>query len=151
MDSQPTPPVDPVRQQLAAEAARGPIRVIIQQPPASWLGRIFRWGFTLLVALFVLGSLVNFYHEDDKLAEHWHSLSTTATDRIAIISIEGAIIGEQEFFKQQIDYVRGLGDELILAQPPRVQQVLGWYTRVVTSLDDYYRPAEERLYRAGQG
>jgi protease-4 len=106
MDSQPTPPVDPVRQQLAAEAARGPIRVIIQQPPASWLGRIFRWGFTLLVALFVLGSLVNFYHEDDKLAEHWHSLSTTATDRIAIISIEGAIIGEQEFFKQQIDHIR---------------------------------------------
>jgi ectoine hydroxylase-related dioxygenase (phytanoyl-CoA dioxygenase family) len=31
------------------------------------------------------------------------------------------------------------------------QQMLGWYTRVVTSLDEYYRPAEERLYRSGQG
>jgi ectoine hydroxylase-related dioxygenase (phytanoyl-CoA dioxygenase family) len=57
----------------------------------------------------------------------------------------------RSFFKQQIDYVRALGDGLILTQPPRVQQLLGWYTRVVTSLDDYYRPAEERLYRAGQG
>jgi hypothetical protein len=29
--------------------------------------------------------------------------------------------------------------------------LLGWYTRVVTSLDEFYRPPEERLYRSGQG
>ncbi len=57
----------------------------------------------------------------------------------------------RSFIKQQIDYVRALGDDLVLAQAPRVQQLLGWYTRVVTSLDEYYRPAEERLYRSGQG
>lgn len=57
----------------------------------------------------------------------------------------------RSFFKQQIDYVRALGDEVVLAQKPRTQQLLGWYTRVVTSLDEYYRPPEERLYRAGQG
>jgi ectoine hydroxylase-related dioxygenase (phytanoyl-CoA dioxygenase family) len=57
----------------------------------------------------------------------------------------------RSFFKQQIDYVRTLGAETVLAQTPRTQQLLGWYTRVVTSLDEYYRPAEERLYRAGQG
>jgi ectoine hydroxylase-related dioxygenase (phytanoyl-CoA dioxygenase family) len=55
------------------------------------------------------------------------------------------------FFKQQIDYVRALGDERVLAQPDRTQQLLGWYTRVVTSLDEYYRPSAERLYRSGQG
>jgi ectoine hydroxylase-related dioxygenase (phytanoyl-CoA dioxygenase family) len=55
------------------------------------------------------------------------------------------------FFKQQIDYVRALGDERVLAQPARTQQLLGWYTRVVTSLDEYYRPSAERLYRSGQG
>lgn len=54
----------------------------------------------------------------------------------------------RSFFKQQIDYVRLLGDE---ALPARTQQLLGWYTRVVTSLDEYYRPAHERLYRADQG
>jgi ectoine hydroxylase-related dioxygenase (phytanoyl-CoA dioxygenase family) len=57
----------------------------------------------------------------------------------------------RSFFKQQIDYVRALGEERVLAQPARTQQLLGWYTRVVTNLDEYYRPAEERLYRSGQG
>lgn len=47
--------------------------------------------------------------------------------------------------------MRALGDEKVQAQKPRTQQLLGWYTRVVTSLDEYYRPADERLYRSGQG
>jgi ectoine hydroxylase-related dioxygenase (phytanoyl-CoA dioxygenase family) len=55
------------------------------------------------------------------------------------------------FFKQQIDYVRALGDETVQAQSARTQQLLGWYTRVVTSLDEYYRPQDQRLYRKGQG
>jgi ectoine hydroxylase-related dioxygenase (phytanoyl-CoA dioxygenase family) len=57
----------------------------------------------------------------------------------------------RSYLKQQIDYVRALGDEFVLAQSPRTQQLLGWYTRVVTSLAEYYRPPEERLYRSGQG
>jgi ectoine hydroxylase-related dioxygenase (phytanoyl-CoA dioxygenase family) len=57
----------------------------------------------------------------------------------------------RSFFKQQLDCVRALGADVIQAQSPRTQQLLGWYTRVPTSLDEYYRPAEERLYRAGQG
>ena len=42
---------------------------------------------------------------------------------------------------------RGDGDTPRAAHP----QLLGWYTRVVTSLDEYYRSPEERLYRSGQG
>jgi ectoine hydroxylase-related dioxygenase (phytanoyl-CoA dioxygenase family) len=57
----------------------------------------------------------------------------------------------RSFIKQQIDYVRALGDEVVLCQAPRTQQLLGWYTRVVTSLDEFYRPEAERLYRKGQG
>jgi ectoine hydroxylase-related dioxygenase (phytanoyl-CoA dioxygenase family) len=57
----------------------------------------------------------------------------------------------RSYVKQQVDYVRALGDELVTAQQPRTQQLLGWYTRVVTSLDEFYRPADERLYRSGQG
>jgi ectoine hydroxylase-related dioxygenase (phytanoyl-CoA dioxygenase family) len=34
---------------------------------------------------------------------------------------------------------------------PRTQQLLGFYARVVTSLDEYYRPEADRLYRRGQG
>lgn len=57
----------------------------------------------------------------------------------------------RSFVKQQVDYVRALGDEAIEGLPARTQQLLGWYTRVVTSLDEYYQPAEKRLYRSGQG
>lgn len=54
-------------------------------------------------------------------------------------------------FKQQIDYVRALGDAVVLEQPARTQQLLGWYSRVVTNLDEYYQPPDKRLYRKGQG
>ena len=57
----------------------------------------------------------------------------------------------RSWIKPQIDYVRALGDQIVRMQPPRTQQLLGWYTRVVTSLDDYYQPVDQRLYRAGQG
>jgi ectoine hydroxylase-related dioxygenase (phytanoyl-CoA dioxygenase family) len=78
----------------------------------------------------------------------WHAagVNRSGRDRVGINQQY-----TRSFVKQQIDYVRALGDDVVLAQPDRVQQILGWYTRVVTSLDEYYRPAEERLYRSGQG
>ncbi len=57
----------------------------------------------------------------------------------------------RSWIKQQLDYVRALGEEAVLKQAPRTQQLLGYYTRVVTSLDEYYKPETERLYRKGQG
>lgn len=78
----------------------------------------------------------------------WHSAgaNTSGADRLAINHQF-----TRSYIKQQIDYVRALDHETMLAQKPRTQQLLGWYTRVVTSLDEYYRPADERLYRRGQG
>lgn len=78
----------------------------------------------------------------------WHAAgaNTSGKDRLAI---------NQQFtrswIKQQIDYVRAIGIETVQEQTARTQQLLGFYTRVVTSLDEYYRPEEERLYRRGQG
>lgn len=78
----------------------------------------------------------------------WHAAgrNVSGRDRLAINHQF-----TRSFFKQQIDYVRALGDEAVGALDARTQQLLGWYTRVVTSLDEFYRPAEERLYRSGQG
>lgn len=78
----------------------------------------------------------------------WHAAgsNTSGRDRLAINHQF-----TRSFIKQQIDYVRALGEEVVTRQPPRTQQLLGWYTRVVTSLDEYYQPAERRLYRGGQG
>jgi len=78
----------------------------------------------------------------------WHAagINTTATDRLGINHQF-----TRSYIKQQIDYVRALGSELVERQAPRTQQLLGYYTRVVTSLDEYYQPEEKRLYRKGQG
>jgi ectoine hydroxylase-related dioxygenase (phytanoyl-CoA dioxygenase family) len=88
------------------------------------------------------GSLVVF---DSTL---WHAAgpNRSDSDRLAINHQF-----TRSWIKQQIDYVRALGDEVVLAQEDRVQQLLGWYTRVVTSLDEYYVPSDQRLYRSGQG
>lgn len=78
----------------------------------------------------------------------WHAAgsNTSGRDRLAI---------NQQFtrswIKQQVDYVRAVGEQAVLAQAPRTRQLLGYYTRVVTSLDEYYRPEAERLYRKAQG
>jgi ectoine hydroxylase-related dioxygenase (phytanoyl-CoA dioxygenase family) len=78
----------------------------------------------------------------------WHAAgaNTSGRDRLAVNHQF-----TRSYIKPQIDYVRALGDAAIQQQPERSQQLLGWYTRVVTSLDEYYQPRESRLYRSGQG
>jgi ectoine hydroxylase-related dioxygenase (phytanoyl-CoA dioxygenase family) len=78
----------------------------------------------------------------------WHAAGANVSghDRLAINHQF-----TRSWIKQQIDYVRALGDAAVLALPSRSQQLLGWYTRVPTRLDEYYRPPAERLYRGGQG
>lgn len=78
----------------------------------------------------------------------WHAAgeNVSGKDRLAINHQF-----TRSYIKQQIDYVRALGEQLVLSQKPRTQQLLGWYTRTPTSLGEYYRPEHERLYRRGQG
>lgn len=78
----------------------------------------------------------------------WHAagVNRSQADRLAINHQF-----TRSYVKQQIDYVRALGDAVISSLADRTQQLLGWYTRVVTSLDEYYRPEHERLYRKNQG
>ncbi len=57
----------------------------------------------------------------------------------------------RSYVKQQIDYPRALGERGLAHPVARTQRLLGYWTRVPTSLDEYYRPPETRLYRSGQG
>ncbi len=136
------PPNQPQRAELVAEAERQPLRVVIEPPRPSWLGRIVRWGLFLLVALWILGALGNYGGDDDGVSEHWHSLSRTASDKVAIITIEGTILGDETFIKRQIDRVRD--DEHVKAVVVRVDSPGG----TVTGSDYIYhhlkRLAEER-------
>jgi protease-4 len=104
MASSAPPPNDPIRQAVLAEAVRGPIHVVIEQPRTSWLARGLKWAFFLVIALFVIGSY--FYEGESEIQERYHSLSHFALDKVAIISVEGAIMGEEGFAKKQIDQVR---------------------------------------------
>jgi ectoine hydroxylase-related dioxygenase (phytanoyl-CoA dioxygenase family) len=78
----------------------------------------------------------------------WHAagVNASASDRLAINHQF-----TRSWIKQQLDYTRALGPDVVTAQRPRTQQLLGYYTRVASNLDEYYRPEEERVYRAGQG
>jgi ectoine hydroxylase-related dioxygenase (phytanoyl-CoA dioxygenase family) len=97
---------------------------------------------TALPATCPAGSMLVF----DSTLYHAAGPNTSGADRLAINNQF-----TRSYVKQQIDYVRALGEERVLAQPPRTQQLLGWYTRIVSSLDEYYQPPEKRLYRSGQG
>jgi ectoine hydroxylase-related dioxygenase (phytanoyl-CoA dioxygenase family) len=90
----------------------------------------------------VAGSMIVF---DSTL---WHAAgqNVSGQDRLAINHQF-----TRSFIKQQIDYVRAMDEAQLRALPARSQQLLGYYTRVVTSLDEYYRPESQRLYRKGQG
>jgi ectoine hydroxylase-related dioxygenase (phytanoyl-CoA dioxygenase family) len=76
----------------------------------------------------------------------WHAAGENATPHAR------RAVNQQftrSYFKQQLDYVRCIGEEAVTRQQPRVRQLLGWDTRVPASLQDYYRP--ERMYLPGQG
>jgi ectoine hydroxylase-related dioxygenase (phytanoyl-CoA dioxygenase family) len=77
----------------------------------------------------------------------WHAagINRSGKDRLAVNHQF-----TRSFFKQQLDYVRSIKEEVILAQKPRTQQILGYYTRLPSTLEEYYVPEENRLYRKGQ-
>ena len=57
----------------------------------------------------------------------------------------------RSWIKQQMDYCRALDAQQLAQLPERTRQLLGYYTRVVTSLDEYYQAEDRRFYRRGQG
>jgi ectoine hydroxylase-related dioxygenase (phytanoyl-CoA dioxygenase family) len=55
------------------------------------------------------------------------------------------------FVKPHMDYARMLGEEYGRRLSPLTRQVLGYNSMVPVSLDEWYKPVSERLYRADQG
>jgi ectoine hydroxylase-related dioxygenase (phytanoyl-CoA dioxygenase family) len=54
------------------------------------------------------------------------------------------------FMKQRLDWVRLVPSEIADSLNEMARRVLGFYTRVPTSMDEYNVPPEKRLYRGGQ-
>jgi protease IV len=104
--SPPTPPPnEPIPATVIAEATRGPIRVVVEQRRSSWIVSAMKWA-ALALLLILLASPYFFCAQDAEITERYHSLSRIAMDKVAIISVEGMIVGDENFVKKQIDSVR---------------------------------------------
>ena len=130
MSSAPTNP-SPIPAQLVPPTHAGPIHVVIDQPKSrlGWLGRRFLWvvlGLSILMNFSLFGAYRSYYYDENNILEKYHSLSKTAEDKVAIISVEGAILGGEGYVKHQIDRVRD--DEHVKAIVLRVDSPGGTVT-----------------------
>jgi ectoine hydroxylase-related dioxygenase (phytanoyl-CoA dioxygenase family) len=81
-------------------------------------------------------------------ARTWHrgGLNTTDQPRHAL-----TINVCRSYMKQRFDYPRLVPSQLVEKLGPVGRRFLGFDSRVPASLDEYYVPAERRLYKANQG
>ena len=54
------------------------------------------------------------------------------------------------FMRQQFDYPRMLGESIVSRLTPDLQQFLGHYVRMPTSMGEFLQPPDQRPYRSGQ-
>ncbi len=104
MDPQPAPVVTPAAAPPTTVVLQGPVRILVDQTSSRWsrYGRRILWA---LLAIFIISRLFTMGGEK-QANEQYHSLTKGADDKIAIISVEGLIVGGEGFVKKQIDQVR---------------------------------------------
>lgn len=140
----PTPAANPPHRQTV-QLPEGPLRVVVEHPRGFWgrMGTRFMW-VALVVMLVVIFNQQAMYREyfkqpEDEISEKYHSLSKTASNKIAIIEVDGAIMSGEGFAKQQIDRVRE--DKDVVAVVLRVNSPGG----TVTGSDYIYHHLKELL------
>jgi protease IV len=110
----------------------GPIRISLEQPRSFWgrMSRRFMWvvlGILLLVVISQRAEYDSYFQPTgEELQEKYHSLSKTATDKIAVIEVDGTIMSGDGYVKKQIDRVRE--DEHVKAVVLRVNSPGGTVT-----------------------
>jgi ectoine hydroxylase-related dioxygenase (phytanoyl-CoA dioxygenase family) len=77
----------------------------------------------------------------------WHAAGDNKTnqERTSV-----APMFSKPFMKQQFDYINAVGINNILQLDENLQQVLGYFSRVPSTLDEWYQPKEKRCYRSNQ-
>ena len=94
---------------MTIESQQPPTRVILEQasPWSRWFARA-GWivaGIALLSAVGSAGAFSRYFQRDSRVVEKWHSLSKTAADKVAVVSVTGAILGGDGFVRAQLDQV----------------------------------------------
>jgi protease-4 len=125
------------------DAYRQPTTQIVMQQPTAF-GRYGKVLLVLLVlaVLTIVGqsaSYRSYFSPADAPQEKYYSLSEEATDKIAIIKVEGAILDAEGFIKKQIDRVRE--DDTIKAVVLRIDSPGG----TVTASDFLYHQLRDML------
>ncbi|MEX0666229.1 MAG: phytanoyl-CoA dioxygenase family protein [Acidimicrobiia bacterium] len=78
----------------------------------------------------------------------WHAGGVNSTDR----DRSGlTVYGCRSFMKPRYDFPRLIDPALLDGASDRLRRVLGFDVRVPSAMDEFYRPPEQRLYKAGQG
>jgi protease-4 len=90
---------------LRPRGEEAPTRVILEPPRRGWGGRL-AWIITaiaVMVAVASAGANATYFQTDSKVVETFHSRSSSATPKVAIVTISGAILGGDGFASRQID------------------------------------------------
>jgi hypothetical protein len=77
----------------------------------------------------------------------WHAagLNTTPNKRRAF-----TLTFTKPFMKQQLDYSRTLGYDKVAQMNDDVKQIVGYFSRTPTNLQEWYQKPDHRFYRPGQ-
>ena len=75
-------------------------------------------GISVVVAAVALGANAEYFQTNPKVIEQYHSLSESASNKIAIVEIRGTIMGGDGFARHQLDQVKA--DEAVRAIVLRV-------------------------------
>jgi protease-4 len=159
MQSDPTP-TDPSRRQASsaapavrAEAARSPAppvpttRIVLEQS-GGLARKVLLWSLCMALAISVLfnfslfAKYQSYFQTNPSLEERFHSGNAEAETKVAVISVDGAILDGEGFVKSQVDQVRE--DEDVAAVVLRIESPGG----LVSATDQIYhrlkKLAEER-------
>lgn len=129
-----TPPAPP----------RPPQQVVIRETALGRYGKLLLvlLVFCVITILGMSAAYQSYFSPSDGPQEKYHSFSKTATDKIAIVDISGAIIDSDGFAKEQLDRIRE--DDDVVAMVLRIDSPGG----TVTGSDYLYhhvkKLAEER-------
>ena len=77
---------------------------------------------------------------------HYGGVNITDDDRHAV-----TLNACRAYMRQRFDYPRLVGEAMAGTLSPTLRRMLGFDVRVPTSLDEYYLPEDQRLYKANQG
>ncbi|MFN8673299.1 MAG: phytanoyl-CoA dioxygenase family protein [Candidatus Sericytochromatia bacterium] len=77
----------------------------------------------------------------------WHSTAPNTTDKPRKCL---TLTFTKPYIKQQLDYCRALGENFVENLSDNLKQILGYNSRVPSSLEEYYQPIEKRFYKNNQ-